>query len=136
MVGCLLADSRLPHFLWGELFLAASYLYNRAPHSALNHDTPYKTLHGKDADLRHLRVIGAIAFVYIETHQKKLDPRAWEGRVVGFGQNSLAYRVRRAGSQTVRESRKRHLYRDTFRRACTGLRDGLRRRNLRIRRAR
>ena len=105
MVRCLLAYSRLPHFLWGELFLAASYLYNRAPHSALNHDTPYKTLHGKDADLRHLRVIGAIAFVYIETHQKKLDPRAWEGRVVGFGQDSLAYRVYHAGSQTVRESR-------------------------------
>ena len=59
-------------------------------------------MHGKDADLRHLRVIGARAF---ETHQKKLDPRAWEGRVVGFGQDSLAYRVYHAGSQTVRESR-------------------------------
>ena len=112
MVRCLLVDSGLPHFLWGELLLTASYLCNRAPHSALNHETPYKNLHGKD------------------------EPRAWEGRVVGFGQDSLAYRVRRAGSQTVRESRKRHLYRDTFRRACTGLRDGLRRRNLRIRRAR
>ena len=102
MVRCLLADSGLPHFLWGELFLTASYLCNRAPHSALNHETPYKTLHGKDADLRRLRVIGARAFVHVETHQKKLDPRAWEGRVVGFGQNSLAYRVYHAVS---RESR-------------------------------
>ena len=43
--------------------------------------------------------------MHVETHQKKLDPRAWEGRVVGFGQDSLAYRVYHAGSQTVRESR-------------------------------
>ena len=50
-------------------------------------------------------VIGARAFVHVETHQKKLDPHAWEGRVVGFGQDSLAYRVCHAGSQTVRESR-------------------------------
>ena len=102
MVRCLLADSGLPHFLWGELFLTASYLRNRAPHSALNHETPFKTLHGKDADLRHLRVIGAGAFVHVETHQKKLDPRAWEGRVVGFGQDSLAYCVYHACSKTVR----------------------------------
>ena len=105
MVRCLLADSGLPHFVWGELFLTASYLCKRAPHSALNHETPYKILHGKDADLRHLRVIGARAFVHVETHQKKLDPRAWEGRIAGFGQDSLAYRVYHAGSQTVRENR-------------------------------
>ena len=105
MVRCLLADSGLPHFVWGELFLTASYLCKRAPHSALNHETPYKILHGKDADLRHLRVIGARALVHVETHQEKLDPRAWEGRVVGFGQESLAHRVCHAGSQTVRESR-------------------------------
>ena len=42
MVRCLLADSGLPHFLWGELFLTASYLCNRPSHSALNHETPYK----------------------------------------------------------------------------------------------
>ena len=105
MVRCLLADSGLLHFLWGELFLKASYLCNRAPHSALNHETPYKPLHGKDSDLRHLRVIGSRAFVHVETHQKKLDTRAWEGHIVGFGQDSLAYRVYHAGSQTVRESR-------------------------------
>ena len=68
MVRCLLADSGLPHFLWGELFLTASYLCNRAPHSALNHETPYKTLHGKDADLGYLRVIGSRTFVHVETH--------------------------------------------------------------------
>ena len=38
-------------------------------------------------------------------HQKKVEPRAWEGRVVGFGQGSLAYGVYHAGSQTVRENR-------------------------------
>ncbi|CAN0421397.1 unnamed protein product, partial [Scytosiphon promiscuus] len=76
MVRCMLADSGLPHFLWGELFMTASYLCNRAPHSALNYETPYKILRGKNADLRHLRVVGARAFVHVETHKTKLEPRA------------------------------------------------------------
>ena len=39
MVRCLLSDSGLPPFLWGELFLTASYLSNRAPHAALGNKT-------------------------------------------------------------------------------------------------
>ncbi|CAB1096530.1 unnamed protein product [Ectocarpus sp. CCAP 1310/34] len=61
MVRCLLADSGLLHFLWGELFMAASYLSNRAPHSALDNVAPFKALHGKEAYLGHLRAIGARA---------------------------------------------------------------------------
>lgn len=105
MVRCLLADSGLPHFLWRELFLTAPYLCNRASYSAHNHATPYTALHGKYADLGHLRVIEARAFVHVETHTTKVDPCALEGRVVGFGQDSLAYRLYHTGWQTVRESR-------------------------------
>ena len=36
MVRCMLADSRLPTFFWGELMFTATYVENRAPHSALN----------------------------------------------------------------------------------------------------
>ena len=32
MVRCMLADSGLPRFLWGELMLTATFLGNRAPH--------------------------------------------------------------------------------------------------------
>lgn len=105
MVRCLLADSGLPKFLWGELMLTAVYLSNRAPHAALKNETPYKRLYGKDAHLGHLKVIGARAFVHVETYTKKLEPKAWEGRVVGYSSDSKSWRVYNPTSQSVRESR-------------------------------
>ena len=62
---------------------AAIYLSNRTPHAALQNGTSYKALYGKDAYLGHLWVIGARAFVHEETHTRKLEYRAWEGRLVG-----------------------------------------------------
>ena len=49
--------------------MAAPYIYraNWIPHSALNMETPYKKLYGKDADLSHIKVIGLRAFVRIKT---------------------------------------------------------------------
>ena len=42
IVRCLLADSGLPKFLWGELMQTAVFLSSRSPHAALNTGTPYK----------------------------------------------------------------------------------------------
>ena len=47
IVRCLLDDSGLPHFLWGELLQTAVYLSNRAPHPSLADETPHKALYGK-----------------------------------------------------------------------------------------
>ena len=70
MVRCMLVDSGLPPLLWGELMMAASYICNRIPHSALNMETPYKKLYEKDADLPHLKIIGARIFVHIKNPNK------------------------------------------------------------------
>ena len=105
IVRCLLADSGLPNKLWGELMLTAAYLNNRTPHAALNNETPYKRLYGKDATLGHFRTIGARAFVHVETRGRKLDQRAWEGRLVGYSMDSTSYRVYNPATGTVRESR-------------------------------
>ena len=93
IVRCLLADSGMSHFLWGELMQTAVYLSNRAPHASLADETPYKALYGKDANLRHLRAIGARAFVHVETHTNKLKHRAWEGRLVGYSMDSKSFRI-------------------------------------------
>ena len=93
MVRCLLSDSGLPLFLWGELFPTASYLCNRAPHAALGNKTPFQALYGRPAHLGHIRAIGARAFVHIETFTKKLDARAWEGRLVGYSTDITSFRV-------------------------------------------
>ncbi|CAB1118025.1 unnamed protein product [Ectocarpus sp. CCAP 1310/34] len=116
VVRCLLADSTLPNFLWGELIQTAVYLSNRVPHAALQNGTPYKALYGKDAYLGHLRVIGSRAFVHEETHTRKLEHRAWEGRlVVGWASTTGSSRTtttmtwsssRMPNAKTIRELRR------------------------------
>ncbi|CAB1113712.1 unnamed protein product [Ectocarpus sp. CCAP 1310/34] len=105
IVRCMLADSTLPSLLWGKLMQTAVYLSNRTPHAALHNGTPYKALFGTDAHLGHPRVVGARAFVHEETHTKKLDSRAWEGRLVGYSLDSKSYRIYNAQTRRVRESR-------------------------------
>ena len=102
IVRCFHANSTLPNFLWGELIKTAIYLSNWTPHAALQNGTPYKVLYGKDAYLGHLRVIRSRVFVHEEDHTNKLEHRAWEGRLVGFIEESKSYRIynseiRRAG---------------------------------------
>ena len=102
---CLLTDSGLPNFLWGELMQTAVYLSNRVPHAALGNITPYKALYGKDANLGHLRAIGAGAFVHVETHTRKLDPKAWAGRICRYSMDSKSVRIYNPAKRNVRESR-------------------------------
>ncbi|CAB1115976.1 unnamed protein product [Ectocarpus sp. CCAP 1310/34] len=102
---CLLKDGDFPPSMWGELMLTAAYLLNRSPHSALGGATPYSKLHNKSPDLSGLRVIGARAFVHHEGYRTKLDDRAFEGKLCGFGLDSQTYRVLNPSNGAVVESR-------------------------------
>ena len=83
----------------------AAFLGNRTPHSAIGMQSPYKMLNGAEPDLRLLRVIGARAFVHIETHTKKLELKAVEGRLVGYSNDSKSYRVYNPATRRITESR-------------------------------
>ena len=61
-------------------------------------------LHGTEPDLRILRVIGARAFVHIETYSKTLEIKAVEGRLVGYINNSKSYRVYNPATRRIMES--------------------------------
>ena len=105
MVRCMRVSSELPPFLWGKLMMAASYIFNRIPHSALKNKTPYKKLYGKNAELSHLKIIGARAFVHIKT-PNKLGHTSWEGMVCFFGETeSNSYRCWNPKRHRVVESR-------------------------------
>lgn len=56
----------------------AAFVGNGAPHSAIGMRFPSRRLHGTELDLRPLQVIGARAFVHIETHPKTLELKAVE----------------------------------------------------------
>ena len=102
---CLIKDGNFPPSLWGELIFTAAYLSNRSPHSALGGATPYFSVHNKEADLSGLRAIGARAFVHRKIYTRKLDDRAFEGKLCGFSQDSRAYRIYNPAKGTVVESR-------------------------------
>ena len=98
-------DGDFPPFMRGELMFTATYLANRSPHSTLEGATPYSKMHNLEPDLTGLRAIGARAFVYRETYTKKLEDRAFEGKLCGYSHNSKAYRIYNPAKGTVVESR-------------------------------
>ena len=83
----------------------AAFLRDRAPHSAIGMQSLYKMLPGTEPDLRLLRVIGARAFVHIETYSKKIEVQVVEGRLVAYSNNSKRYRVYNPSTRRIFESR-------------------------------
>ena len=105
MTRCILIDTGLPKFLWGEICETAVFLINRSPHRALEGNTPYSRLFGKEADLSGLRAIGARAFVHKERQGNKLEEKAWEGVMIGYSKDSRSYRVYNPHNRRITESR-------------------------------
>lgn len=66
--------------------MAASYLCNGVRHSAFKMKISHKVLYGKKANLSHLTVIGARAFVHAKD-ATKLGHTPWFGMVCGFSQD-------------------------------------------------
>ena len=61
-------------------------------------------LHGGEADLPHLFVIGAIIFVHVKD-SRNFDAAAWEGKVCGYGEEGIYYRVWNSKTHRVVERR-------------------------------
>ncbi|CAB1109667.1 unnamed protein product [Ectocarpus sp. CCAP 1310/34] len=67
--------------------------------------TPSSKLHNKSPYFSGLRVIGARAFGHHERYRMKLDDRAFEGKLCGFGLESQTYRVFNPFNGAMVESR-------------------------------
>lgn len=86
----LMLESQLPKHLWGEAVKCATYQLNRCPSSAIDYWTPTEVMYGHK-DLEKLRVFGSKAWAYILPKGNKLEPRAREMRLVGYGK--VGYRL-------------------------------------------
>jgi transposase InsO family protein len=96
--------------LWAEAIQTATYLKNRAPHSADKlHRTPYELLHGFKPYVGHLHPFGANCYVHIPVEARKpgtkLLDRAEKGIFVGYGRNDKTLRVYVPARNVVLESR-------------------------------
>ena len=84
-----------PKECWGEAIVAAAYLKNRWPTSALTHlTTPEEAWSGTKPSVEHIRPYGTPCHVHIPAMNRlKFDAKSWEGKLMGFSETSKAYRV-------------------------------------------
>jgi Reverse transcriptase (RNA-dependent DNA polymerase)/gag-polypeptide of LTR copia-type/Integrase core domain/GAG-pre-integrase domain/Zinc knuckle len=107
MVRCMMHSTELPMYLWGDAISSANYITNRRLTSVSGSKTPQELWSGKKPNIRHLRIWGCRASVYIEKRYRKgkFSERSWEGYFIGYSQNSNQYRIYNPSTKSVIESR-------------------------------
>ncbi|KAL6338147.1 hypothetical protein AAG906_012843 [Vitis piasezkii] len=84
MVRCMLSNSSLLEFLWGEALRTTTYILNQVPSKSVP-KTPYELWSGKKPGLNYFHVWGCKAEVRPYNPQsKKLDPKTISGFFVGY----------------------------------------------------
>ena len=92
-VRAMLQEAGLPPYLWAEAANTACYLRNRSPAAGIE-KTPFELFWGRKPSVGHLRTFGCTAFVQIpKDNRTKLQPTSEKGRLVGYDNESKAYRV-------------------------------------------
>lgn len=103
---CMMMDVKAPKGTWSLAMTTAAHLENRLPTKALGQKSPYEAMSGKKPDLSGMRVWGSAVYVHVEKKdRRKLDPKALEGRLVGYDRESGAYLVWMLGTRKFRVSR-------------------------------
>lgn len=90
----MLLDSNLPHKFWAEAIATACYIRNRCPSSSLNGGIPYTIWYEKPFTVSYFRSFGCKGYSLDKTPDKdKFQPKAKECVLVGYSEESKAYRV-------------------------------------------
>lgn len=118
-VRALLYESGYPRTVWEQLTAAATWLYNRTPHSGIDFVTPYELFYNKVPDVSNVRIIGSCCYVYRPKVPKghKWDRRSEIQYLIGF--TSTGYRTYDAVSKKTTEEcivsiDETRLYKDNF----------------------
>jgi len=101
---CLLADAKLPKFLWPYAVRHAQYLRNRS-YQRRTGKTAYELFTNTKPDMRHIHPFGASCTVYIEGQKSKLSPRGQEATYLGINPTGQGYYVLNPANNSVTTSR-------------------------------
>ena len=97
-------QTELPANRWDELTVTASYLSAHTLTKTLGL-TPYEAWFGSKPNLSHLREIRCRAFVLIQDkHNLKIYAHSYECILIGYSQDSKAYRLYHRESNKVVQS--------------------------------
>jgi len=106
MARCLMIQAELPQSLWAEAINTATFLRNRCPTKSLDDKTPYEAWFGEKPYVGFLRIIGSKVIALNKSGRcKKFDPKGLEYVLVGYSQESKAYRLWRRNTNTVIKAR-------------------------------
>ena len=90
----MLHEQGLPLHLWAEACNTVVYLQNISPHHILGMKTPMEAFSGKRPDVSHFCIFGSQVFCHVTKYaQKKLDPTAELGILVGYTNTPHNYQV-------------------------------------------
>lgn len=93
-VRAMLYTANLPQFLWGEAILAAAFLYNITPHTALeSYISPFQAKKGYKPHINNVYIFGSICYYRDNTPKLKLAPRSNKAIIIGYGQEANIYKV-------------------------------------------
>jgi hypothetical protein len=114
MINAMILNAKLSFNLWGEALLTAYHVHNRIPSKKFK-VSPYKLWKDRKPNLGYLWVCGCLAF-YRVTDPKgtKLGPRAVKSVLVGYAENSKAYRLLDFDSNVIMESKDVEFIEDKF----------------------
>jgi hypothetical protein len=92
-VRTLLIHASMPPTYWAEALTVATYLMNRRPSSAINHELSYYRLHDSPPAYAHLRVFGYLCYPNLQaTSPHKLAPRSTACVFLGYPSSHKGYR--------------------------------------------
>ena len=106
MARCLMIEGNLPEMLWAELIHTSAYIRNICPTNMNNDKTPIHIWSGRIPNVFHLRKIGCDAYVLNKNPSKnKWEPRSNKYTLIGYDDQSKAYRLWMRGTRIVVKSR-------------------------------
>lgn len=93
MAKCMLIDGNMNNVYWAEAINTANYTYNRLPTKSCN-KTPFELWYNKVPCVQHMKVFGTKTYVKIpDERRRKFDDKAKPLTLVGYCENSKAYRL-------------------------------------------
>lgn len=113
---CMMEHAGLSKSYWGEAVMTATFLRNRCPTRAVNHDkSPHQVWTGKKPLLANLKVFGCHAYVQVPKEKRsKLDARSVRCRFLGYSEHEKAYRFQEVDSGRLLISRDAQFMEDVF----------------------
>ena len=100
----MLAGPGLPKRLWAEAMSTACYLNNITP-SVNRHKSPFELWTGNKPSVKHLKVYGCVAYVYVDKNKRdKLDLNAKKGVFIGYRRSTKQYRILNPRTGSIIES--------------------------------